>query len=420
MSEGSGATEDGDDLVQTDYHGSKSGDDDGRYPEKAQLEEAGYRYESALRSCGHGRAQWQLFAAISVGLAADSIEQFVIGFILPSTQQDLCLNEQRTAWLGSIAYLGLCLGALIWGGVADKVGRRHCLLVCLSISAFFSVLSAFSQGFNTFLLCRLGSSLGIGGAVPAAYALYAEFLPREKRAEHLSWLCLSWVVGGVYAAAMAWAVIPNTGWGFRYGSSYEFHAWRVFVVLCALPSVCAATALTFLYESPRWQLRAGMTKAALSTLQKIHEINHSARGDAKAELEADLSAEPQPVDAGLTEINRATDSFVSRVSLRLMTALDEILTGTKLIFDKYRQETIYLGIVWMCLSFAGFGIQTSVPNQIRNLRYAEYNNRTKEVGNTMTATPIVNDRINITLENIKFLNYKFDNVTFKAEKVCSN
>ena len=120
------------------------------------------RYESALRSCGHGKAQWQLFAAISIGLAADSIEQFVIGFILPSTQRDLCLNETRSAWLGSIAYLGLCLGALIWGGIADKVGRRQCLLMCLSISSFFSVLSAFSQGFNLFLFCRLGSSLGIG------------------------------------------------------------------------------------------------------------------------------------------------------------------------------------------------------------------------------------------------------------------
>lgn len=113
----------------------------------------------------------------------------------------------------------------------------------------------------------------------------------------------------------------------------QFHAWRVFVVLCALPSVCAATALTFLYESPRWQLRAGFTKQALITLQKVHEINYSARGDTVHQLEADLSAEPQPVDPGLTEISRATDSFMSRISVRFLTALDEILTGTKLIFD---------------------------------------------------------------------------------------
>ena len=113
----------------------------------------------------------------------------------------------------------------------------------------------------------------------------------------------------------------------------QFHAWRVFVVLCALPSVCAATALTFLYESPRWQLRSGFTKQALITLQKVHEINYSARGDTVHQLEADLSAEPQPVDPGLTEISRATDSFMSRISVRFLTALDEILTGTKLIFD---------------------------------------------------------------------------------------
>ena len=104
-------------------------------------------------------------------------------------------------------------------------------------------------------------------------------------------------------------------------------------MLCALPSVCAATALTFLYESPRWQLRSGFTKQALITLQKVHEINYSARGDTVHQLEADLSAEPQPVDPGLTEISRATDSFMSRISVRFLTALDEILTGTKLIFD---------------------------------------------------------------------------------------
>ena len=74
---------------------------------------------------------------------------------------------------------------------------------------------------NFFLTRKFDIFYRIGGTVPASYALYAEFLPREKRAEHLSWLCLSWVVGGVYAAAMAWAIIPNSGWGFEYGSAYQ-------------------------------------------------------------------------------------------------------------------------------------------------------------------------------------------------------
>jgi hypothetical protein len=75
---------------------------------------------------------------------------------------------------------------------------------------------------NFLLVCEtlIKINFRIGGTVPASFALYAEFLPREKRAEHLSWLCLSWVAGGVYAAGMAWAIIPNSGWAFDYGSEY--------------------------------------------------------------------------------------------------------------------------------------------------------------------------------------------------------
>ena len=107
------------------------------------------------------------------------------------------------------------------------------------------MLSAFSQGFSMFLLCRLGASIGISGAVPASFSLYSEFLPREKRAEHLSWLCLSWIVGGVYAAALAWQVIPNSGWGFQVsilcanesslfslGTNFMLGEFSSFCVLC--------------------------------------------------------------------------------------------------------------------------------------------------------------------------------------------
>lgn len=51
----------------------------------------------------------------------------------------------------------------------------------------------------------------IGGAVPIVFSYFAEFLAREKRGEHLSWLCMFWMVGGIYASAMAWAIIPHYG-----------------------------------------------------------------------------------------------------------------------------------------------------------------------------------------------------------------
>lgn len=51
----------------------------------------------------------------------------------------------------------------------------------------------------------------IGGAVPIVFSYFAEFLAREKRGEHLSWLCMFWMIGGIYASAMAWAIIPHYG-----------------------------------------------------------------------------------------------------------------------------------------------------------------------------------------------------------------
>jgi hypothetical protein len=51
----------------------------------------------------------------------------------------------------------------------------------------------------------------IGGSIPIVFSYFSEFLAQEKRGEHLSWLCMFWMIGGVYAAAMAWAIIPHYG-----------------------------------------------------------------------------------------------------------------------------------------------------------------------------------------------------------------
>lgn len=48
--------------------------------------------------------------------------------------------------------------------------------------------------------------------------------------------------------------LPFPGWSFNMGSAYEFHSWRVFIIVCALPCVCSVVALTFMPESPRFLL----------------------------------------------------------------------------------------------------------------------------------------------------------------------
>lgn len=60
-------------------------------------------------------------------------------------------------------------------------------------------------------LCGFCARCRIGGAVPIVFSFFAEVLSREKRGEHLSWLCMFWMIGEIYASAMAWAIIPHYG-----------------------------------------------------------------------------------------------------------------------------------------------------------------------------------------------------------------
>ncbi|XDV20319.1 hypothetical protein PO909_025668 [Leuciscus waleckii] len=125
------------------------------------------------------------------------------------TESLLHFTWKTTNKVLSIVYLGMMVGAFFWGGLADKLGRRQCLLLCMSINGFFAFLSSFVQGYGVFLLCRTIAGLGIGGAVPIVFSYFAEVLAREKRGEHLSWLCMFWMIGEIYASAMAWAIIPH-------------------------------------------------------------------------------------------------------------------------------------------------------------------------------------------------------------------
>ncbi|MEQ2162646.1 hypothetical protein GOODEAATRI_021995 [Goodea atripinnis] len=77
------------------------------------------------------------------------------------------------------------------------------------------------------------------------------------------------MIGGIYASAMAWAIIPHYGWSFSMGSAYQFHSWRVFVVVCALPCVSAVVALTFMPESPRFFLEVKLAQYCSSSSTDI-------------------------------------------------------------------------------------------------------------------------------------------------------
>ncbi|XP_072288752.1 synaptic vesicle glycoprotein 2Ca [Eucyclogobius newberryi] len=383
----------------------------------ADEEELAQQYELIIQECGHGRFQWQLFFVLGLALMSDGVEVFVVGFVLPSAETDMCVPDSSSGWLGSVVYLGMMFGAFFWGGMSDKVGRRQCLLICMSTNGFFAFLSSFVQGYGLFLLCRFIAGFGIGGAVPIVFSFFAEVLSREKRGEHLSWLCMFWMIGEIYASAMAWAIIPHYGWSFSMGSAYQFHSWRVFVVVCALPCVCAVVALTFMPESPRFYLEVGKHDEAWMILKQIHDTNMRARGQPEKVFTVNRIKIPKQFDE-LVEMSESGNP-VSKAFFRMKTEIQGIYWNLLKCFNyPMRENMMRLTVVWLTLSFGYYGLSVWFPDVIKHLQADEYASKVK----IHTNESIEDFTFNFTLENQihkngifindRFLNMKLKHVTF--------
>ncbi|XP_014033198.1 synaptic vesicle glycoprotein 2A isoform X1 [Salmo salar] len=377
-------------------------------------EELAQQYETILQECGHGKFQWTLYFVLGLALMADGVEIFVVGFVLPSAEKDMCLSEESKGMLGLIVYLGMMVGAFVWGGLADRIGRRQSLLICLSINSVFSFFSSFVQGYSTFLFCRLLSGVGIGGSIPIVFSYYSEFLAQEKRGEHLSWLCMFWMIGGIYASAMAWAIIPHYGWSFQMGSAYQFHSWRVFVLVCVFPSVAAIASLTTMPESPRFFLQNGKHDEGWMILKQVHDTNMRAKGHPEKVFSVTTIKTVKQMDELL---DMGGDiSTLRRYKLKLTSLFQQVRSNFLAIFNpEYRRTTFMMMAVWFTMSFSYYGLTVWFPDMIKYIQKQEYASRTK----FFTKERVEHVTFNFTLENQvhrqgQYFNDKFINLKMKS------
>ncbi|KAJ8273614.1 hypothetical protein GJAV_G00103610 [Gymnothorax javanicus] len=378
-------------------------------------EELAQQYETILQECGHGRFQWTLYFVLGLALMADGVEIFVVGFVLPSAEKDMCLSEPNKGMLGLIVYLGMMVGAFLWGSLADRIGRRQCLLMSLSINSVFAFFSSFVQGYSTFLFCRLLSGVGIGGSIPIVFSYYSEFLAQEKRGEHLSWLCMFWMIGGIYAAAMAWAIIPHYGWSFQMGSAYQFHSWRVFVLVCAFPSVAAIAALNTMPESPRFFLENGKHDEGWMVLKQVHDTNMRAKGYPERVFSVTTIKTVKPMDE-LVDMGGDTAAWHQRWKMKLLSLFQQVRSNFLACFSpEYRRTTLMMMAVWFTMSFSYYGLTVWFPDMIKYLQKQEYASRTK----VFSKERVEQVTFNFTLENQvhrngQYFNDKFINLKMKS------
>lgn len=144
----------------------------------------------------------------------DGYDLIVYGTVQTSLIQDTDwgLTRSTAGTLGSVAFAGMLVGALLAGRTADRWGRRNTILACTIVFSVFTVLCAFAPGPVLFGLFRFIAGLGLGGLMPSVAALAAELVPAKYRAR-IATLMLSGVpIGGTLAALLGIGLIPAFGW----------------------------------------------------------------------------------------------------------------------------------------------------------------------------------------------------------------
>jgi benzoate transport len=156
--------------------------------------------------------QW-VAVAITFGLnALDGFDVLAISFASPGIAREWGIERAALGVVLSMELIGMALGSILLGGVADRVGRRRTLMGCLCIMALGMVMATQTHQLVTLSLWRVFTGLGIGGMLASINAVAAEFSNARRRALNVSIMAIGYPVGAVVGGSIAAVLLKHGDW----------------------------------------------------------------------------------------------------------------------------------------------------------------------------------------------------------------
>lgn len=266
------------------------------------------------------RAHARVLGGSGIGWALDAMDVGLISFVIAALASQWSLTLGETAWIASMGFVGMAIGASVGGLLADRFGRRSVFAVTLLVYGLATGASALVGGLAALLVLRFVVGLGLGAELPVASTYVSEFAPARMRGRLIVILEAFWAVGWTLAALIGYFVIPASADG-----------WRWAFALGAVPAVYALIVRWGLPESARWLERRGRVAEAEGVVRRFEDAAGMA---------------PAP---GQARVPRAT-----------ATSLGERLGA--LWSREFRVRTACLWLVWFCVNFAYYGAFIWIPS----------------------------------------------------------
>jgi len=264
------------------------------------------------------RFHYLLLFTAGLGWMFDSMDTGIVSFVLPVLMKAWKLSPEQVGTIGSMGLVGMAIGAILSGTIADIFGRKKVFAATLVIYSFATGLCGLSWNYESLLCFRFLVGFGLGGQLPVAVTLMSEFSPAKHRGKFLVLLESFWAIGWLLAALISYIIIPRFGWqaAFYIGA---FPALYVFYLWQAIP------------ESPRYLASKGNFVQAEAIVKVIEAQSGVSRTTTK--LDSHPIAQTPPG-----------------------------MAVRELFSSKFIRRTIFLWILWFGVVYAYYGIFTWLPS----------------------------------------------------------
>jgi MFS transporter, PHS family, inorganic phosphate transporter len=274
------------------------------------------------------RFQLKIMFVSGMGFFTDAYDLFVIGIVVALLETEWHLSTNQVSWVNSATLLASAAGAIVFGRIADILGRKRIYGYEVLILAAGALASAFAPNYTFLLVCRVVLGIGIGGDYPVSATIMSEYSGRQTRGRMVGLVFAMQGAGLIVGPLVASILLAS-------GLSNDF-TWRILLALGAIPGLAVFYLRRQIHETPRFAMAGG------------------AADEAKAAIGAATGAAPAPRSAAESKARQSQQTALSGF----------------LILARSRRMLLWLtgtAGCWALLDFCYYGNTISTPEILKLL-----------------------------------------------------
>jgi len=279
---------------------------------------------------GFGKYQYYLYFFIGFVMIADGSEMTALSILLPVLQTEWGVSSAQQGALGTALFIGVFLGSICSGLVADRFGRRKTLMYVSFVQFWFGIFSAFVNSVFLFIIIRGLFGLMIGFTIPIAPTMASELTPTAFRGKGIAIVNFCFTIGKIYSVIMAKFTL----------SSLVTGNWRLMLFLSSIPSLIVSYgAWRYIKESPRYLLVSNRIDEGIEALDEIGRLNK------------------ETAYSPITEVEKT--AFIQYQQENFST--QDMYSFKSLWSANYKTITTCLWVIWYLMQFIEMGIIFILP-----------------------------------------------------------